>query len=439
MQKKDSFDCVKSELDLFWTPPTNASVLNGIWSDYHPLTAISKSGPIEFKIDATPDYLDLSRTVLYVNLSIEKAGQALGATDVVAPTNNFLHSLFEQVDVVLNNDKIETSNDTYPYKAYITELLNFGQDAKKSVMQSSLFIKDTPGFMDALEIADKSKGNEGFIERRNQIIKGKGNIDLCGKLHIDLFNSNKYLINGVEMKIKLSRSSNEFCLQMPEDGNYTVNIKEAILFIRKVSVNSSICAAQNLALEKTHSKYPIKHVEVSDINIPSGSVSTTINSINQTIIPNRIIVGFVSSAAAEGAKSKNPFNFQHYNLTEIGAYLDGVSTPYSSPLTLNFTNNSYIRGFYSLFENIDKPIFITGNDINRDDYLNGYTLFAFDFTPDLCSGDHINLIKTGSVSLKIKFASAIAESVTAIIYQEYDDILEINKYRKVVNDNLIKA
>lgn len=439
MQKRDSYDCVKSELDLFWTPPTNSSVLNGIWSDYHPLTAISKSGPIEFKIDATPDYLDLSKTVLYLQLTVEKAGGIIGNTDVVAPTNNFLHSLFSQVDVILNNDKIETSNDTYPYKAYITDLLNFGQDAKKSIMQSSLFIKDTPGFMDALEITDKTKANEGFMERRNQLIKGKGTIDLCGRLHSDILNSNKYLINGVEMKIKLTRSSNEFCLQMAEDGNFAVNIKEAILFIRKVSINSSIIAAQSLALEKSHVKYPIKRVEVSDINIPSGSVSATINGINQTIIPNRIIVGFVSSAAAEGAKSKNPFNFYHYNITEIGAYLDGISTPYSSPLTLNFSNNTYIRGFYSLFENIDKPVFITGNDINRDDYLSGYTLFAFDFTPDLCSGDHMNIIKTGSVSLKIKFGSPLSESVTAVVYQEYDELVEINKQRKVVNENLIKV
>jgi hypothetical protein len=438
MQKRDSYDCVKSELDLFWTPPVNSSVLNGIWSDYHPSTAISKTGPIEFKIDATPDYLDLSKTVLYVQLSVEKAGSIISNTDIVAPTNNLLHSLFSQVDVILNNDKIETSNDTYPYKAYLTDLLNFGQDAKKSIMQSSLFVKDTPGFMDSLE-TDKTKGNEGFIERRNQLIKGKGTIDLCGKIHSDILNSNKYLLNGVEMKIKLTRSSNEFCLQMAEDSIYTINIKEAILFIRKVSINSSIVAAQSLALEKSHAKYPIKRVEVSDINIPSGSVSATINSINQTIIPNRIIVGFVSSAAAEGAKSKNPFNFYHYNITEIGAYLDGVSTPYSSPLTLNFSNNSYIRGFYSLFENIDKPVFITGNDINRDDYLAGYTLFAFDFTPDLCSGDHMNIIKTGSVSLKIKFASALSESVTAIVYQEYDELVEINKQRKVVNENLIKV
>jgi hypothetical protein len=398
---------------------------------------LSKSGPIEFKIDATPDYLDLSKTVLYVQLSVEKAGAALINTDVVAPTNNFLHSLFSQVDVTLNNDKIETSNGKYPYKAYINELLNFGQDAKKSILQSSLFIKDSPGFMDSLEITDKTKGNEGFIERRKQLIKGKGTLDLCGRIHSDILNSNKYLLNGVEMRIKLTRSSNDFCLLTQDDGNFSVNIKEAILFIRKVSINSSILAAQNLALEKAHAKYPIKHVEVSDINITTGSSAATLNNINQTYIPNRIIIGFVSSAAAEGAKSKNPYNFYHYNISEIGAYIDGVSTPYSSPLTLSFANNSFIRGFYSLFENIDKPVFITGNDINRDDYLSGYTLFAFDFTPDLCSGDHMNLIKTGNVSIKIKFGTALNESVTAIVYQEYDEILEINKFRKVVNENLI--
>jgi len=39
-------------------------------------------------------------------------------------------------------------------------------------------------------------------------------------------------------------------------------------------------------------------------------------------------------------------------------------------INLLISENQYIRGYYSLFENIDKPVFATGNDISRLDYPN---------------------------------------------------------------------
>jgi hypothetical protein len=41
-------------------------------------------------------------------------------------------------------------------------------------------------------------------------------------------------------------------------------------------------------------------------------------------------------------------------------------------------------------------------DLTREEYAEGYTLYAFDLTPDLASdGDHYSLLKTGSVRLHL--------------------------------------
>jgi len=44
---------MKSELDMFSIPPTQTSMVQGSWIEYHPLTAVRDGGPIEFEISGS--------------------------------------------------------------------------------------------------------------------------------------------------------------------------------------------------------------------------------------------------------------------------------------------------------------------------------------------------------------------------------------------------
>ena len=48
-----------------------------------------------------------------------------------------------------------------------------------------------------------------------------------GHLHCDVFNQEKYLLNGVELRIKLIHSRDSFCLMETISNCYAVNIVEA--------------------------------------------------------------------------------------------------------------------------------------------------------------------------------------------------------------------
>ena len=89
-------------------------------------------------------------------------------------------------------------------------------------------------------------------------------------------------------------------------------------------------------------------------------------------------------------------------------------------------------GYYSLFTGVDK--FHEGNNITREDYPHGYTLFAFDLTSDLCSGEHLDLTRKGNLSLNLGFASALKVNVNIVVYMEYQQVIEIDKNRKVILD-----
>ena len=144
---EESCICMKSELDLFSVPPTQTSVENGTWVEYHPITTLTENSPIEFDIPSSgEDYVDFANSYLHVKAKIVKGnGENLAADDVVAPTNLWLHSLFSQVDVSLNGTQITSSTNTYPYRAMIETLLTYGGDAKQSQLTSALFYKDTAG------------------------------------------------------------------------------------------------------------------------------------------------------------------------------------------------------------------------------------------------------------------------------------------------------
>ena len=82
-------------------PTTQTSIESGQWVEHQPLTALDAGGPIEFLIPGSgDDYLDLSSVRLYVRARVVKGnGTDLEDASTAAPVNNWLHSLFCQVDV----------------------------------------------------------------------------------------------------------------------------------------------------------------------------------------------------------------------------------------------------------------------------------------------------------------------------------------------------
>ena len=109
--------------------------------EFHPLSSLSPGAPIEFAISgATTEYLDLSNTYLHVRAKVTKPdGSNLDAGTDVAPVNYWLHALFSQVDISLNDTLVTNSENTYPYRAYLEATLNYGREAKKSHLTSAFY------------------------------------------------------------------------------------------------------------------------------------------------------------------------------------------------------------------------------------------------------------------------------------------------------------
>ena len=135
---QQSCEGVKSELDLFSLPATQTSIEHAQWVEHRPVASIGSGAPIEFLLPGSgDDYLDVANTYLLVRARVTKAnGNDIDPNTAVGPVNNWMHSLFSQVDVTLNGTLVTPSTNTYPYRAYIESLLSHGAEAKQTQLTS---------------------------------------------------------------------------------------------------------------------------------------------------------------------------------------------------------------------------------------------------------------------------------------------------------------
>ena len=267
-----SCEGIKSELDLFSLPTTQTSIEHAQWVEHQPVASIGTGGPIEFLLPGSGDhYLDLANTYLFVKARVVRGdGGNLPPDATVGPVNNWMHSLFSQVDVSLNGTLVTPSTNTYAYRAYIETLLSHGAEAKTSQLTTELWYKDTAGHMDAT-----NDDNKGLLKRKGYVA-GSRIVDMMGRLHVDLFFQDRYLPNGVDVKIRIVQNKNAFALMAGgANPDYKISIDEAILFARKAKLNPAVQMGHVKALEKGTAKYPLRRVHCKVFSIPRSAMSHT--------------------------------------------------------------------------------------------------------------------------------------------------------------------
>ena len=464
--------CEKSEVDLFSVPPTQLSLEKGRWIDYRPLSSVENpDSAITFLIAGTDEYIDLSKTILYVEGKVTDGnGDALsgGTQTNVAPVNNFLHSLFKQVDVYLNGKQVTPAMGTYPYRSYIETLLNYDVSAKNSQLSSALYFKDTAGHMDesgalpstttityvesdthqsetkavpkTVSIPVPGTGNQGFA-KRHEYIKGSKTFVLTGPIFSDVFMSDRLLLNMLNLKVVLNRSSNAFCLMdTNSDGNKVnpkVKLTDVVLKIRKVKVDQTVSDATELILKQTPALYPIRRVECKALTIPIGLPGVRQDNIFSGIIPKSFVFGLVDASSYSGENNKNPYNFQHFKVKTVTLSVNGEEIPFKQ-LVLDYTTAKaidFIQAYNTLFSGTGKMYANTGLDITREEYAGGYTLYAFDLTPDMCNTpDYFNAVQRGSLSVDITFDGQTKAPINMVCYGDFENIMRIDSERNVVYD-----
>lgn len=418
-------------LALFYNFPTEAGVEQTEWIDIRPTASPIHGGAVEFNISGTgTNYIDLQRTRLYVRLRLlHEDGSILNEKEKVALINLPLHSMWNQVDISLQQQIITSSvSNNYAYKAYIDMLLKHGTLTNDPECQTQLYNQDNAGSFDD---ADPITGSNLGLYIRSTFTEGSKSLDLEGPIFPDICQQERFVINGVQVGIKLWPARETFCLMSSESAvRYKLQIEDCVLKCCYVKINPGVILGHSEVLLKQPAIYPLRRSDLKCFTIAAGQFHMNIDDVFQGDIPESLVVGLVSSRAYSGDYTLNPYNFQHFNCNFAAFYVDGKSVP-TNPIEPNYSKGTYISAYLSLFSGKRTNTTAHQFSLSREDYARGYCLYMFDVNSTYDSENNLPLLRKGHTRLQFKFDTALQEAVTCICYAYFPSVLKINAARNV--------
>jgi hypothetical protein len=209
----------------------------------------------------------------------------------------------------------------------------------------------------------------------------------------------------------------------------TVKFEHIEFDFHKSKVIPPLVRAHELAMINNRTaKYFISRKDCRNFIIQKDTIDYNENNVfKNDRMPRKCFIALVNNEAFNGSNQHNPYNFQHYNVQNIRLIMNSEEFPtrgYECNFEAKVVSKAY-RGLFEAMGQIEK----TTCTITRDEWLNGFTIFGFNFTPDLSDGvikdKYVNPIKGGDLSLHIRFAKPLPETVTVILFLEFDNLIEI--------------
>ena len=453
--QETSEECIVSPLEWFKVLPTQTAIEKSTTVEYQSLTALRQDVPIEFYVPATTeDYLDLLSSRLFIKCRIVKAnGENCGVGDVAAPVNDLLNSLWSNVELYLNDRLISHSNNMHGYLSMFSHLIHDSEESLESERTMRLIYKDTPGQMNSVNanvpnwkqkiagfdftnegnalVNEDNVSNHGLYQRYPYTNSSK-TVELMGPLRIDMFEQDRYLPNGIDIKLRFHPQKKSFLL-MAADNGFKINVTEAYLLMRKVRPSPGVLLGHSDALVNGPAKFPITRKECKSFAVAQNLRSFKKDNIFLGQLPKRVVIGMVHSEAYAGNLQRNPYNFEHFNINHLQMFVDGEPVR-NRPLRPNIPALQYLQCYETLFRGMNQLDGDRSCIIKRSDWDKGYALFAFDLTPDMDTDDHYALIKHGNLRIDIEFAEALENTISILVYAEFDNVIEITSDRHIAFD-----
>lgn len=434
-------ECEPSELNIFGPVALQKSIIGSDEIEYSNINSLDNATTIEFNIvnKSMDTYLDLTSTTLFMQIQLVKAdGSKYKLTDTVDKretqpsfVNNMLSSIVKSVSVSLNGTVVSNCN-LYSYKHYLDTILNYGTEAANSQLTISGFFKDEPEKFDKLD--DSKEANSGAKIRRT-VLLDSALVNLYGKLDCDALNTSRLLLNSVDMKITLNL--NEPAFYLLETGTSNLIIHKSSILIRHCKINEGVLLRHNQILNSNKkATYPFSRSDIKSFLIPSGIQSISVDNIINGVLPDNLVVAFITNEAFNGSRSKNCFNFQPHELYQFTLFINGI--PLSGhPLEINKYNYTrYTQAYRSLFLNTQSLYKDNSSMINYVGFRDGYFIIVLNLTPtlELTGGMCTSILRQGTVKIDLKFHDATKSTLNMLVYSETPAMFSVDKNRNVEVD-----
>ena len=418
---------VNSNLLIFNERAVQTDIHSSKIVDYHPRNA-ENTGPLEFIIPGSgEEYIDLNKVDVNIKFKILKAdGTAIAATDEVGLNNLAVATIFRDVTLFVGDRQVEGGQQDYAYKAYFHNVMQFQPDAQKSHMRALGWYKDEAG-----KLNDKT--NKGFVARQ-KLTEGSKVCELYGPIYLDFFNQPRPLLSNTDMRLKFTIQKPEFLLNSYKPTNCKIKIVDMTLYVRRLTMNPSVIQGHMIGLNSQNARYPLNHTRLLTYSIPTGQKSFRKDNLFPAQSPKLIMVAMTTNKAFNGDLGENPFNFDHFNVNEVALLVNGTSYP-GPRYRPDFAGGHFQRDYSDLMEAFNYYNTDDTNGLTEDDFSKGFTIYAFDRTPDNdISSDYRHPNLGEDIRLDLTFKTVLPETINVLIYAVFDSEIQITKLRDVIAD-----
>jgi len=398
---------------------TNGNIYNGAINDNY----------LEFTIPgADGEFTDLSNISMELKVRlIRPDGIPVDHTDTVTLTDGFFHRLFQSHSVFLNGVQVEGSNH-FGLINNLKTYTSMGAGETSSVGMNMGYKSPHGEIVETVTVNNLFNGQDGDIATINQMAQGV--IHMMGKLNLDISTADSYLLDNVEIRIRLELG--RACLVLLAATNneaYTYRIDMCKLWTRKVVPSPGAILSLNRSMNESGDSvsYLFDRPLVKTIIFPAGQRNLTVDNPFNDIVPHKLMVFSIDQASSNGVYNRNANYFDHGSLSDLSLELNGNCL---SKVKANFPGECAQALFHTTSALGDCHSLIT-----RKNFAIGRSIFVFDTRISDAEGT-VNLERKAYLRMSINYSVAGTANRIVYIVGFTTGIIKINSLRRIFTSYL---
>ncbi|GAV09665.1 hypothetical protein RvY_19167 [Ramazzottius varieornatus] len=207
-------------------------------------------------------------------------------------------------------------------------LLGYGPNLKEQLELQGFFL-DTPNSFDkpAPAAANNTAPNSGQQTRKLEL-KGEATWKICSRFPSELAKQPLLIPSRMDMKLVLHRAKAASCMTSDDEPTgIKLALVPAQLKIRKTKMDPEFLVAHEMLLAKRNALIFFEEKSVLELT----PYQRGWDEFRTGVIPKKVILALVDSAAIAGHYKKNPLETESANLSQVGFIVSGENLP-SRPL-----------------------------------------------------------------------------------------------------------
>ena len=399
------------------------------------MASITNTGPVEFLVPHDNEFsfiLNQTRLSGHFVVTNDDGGFVKPESKAML-VNHFAACLFSQVEVYLNGVQVAdlSSAVTYLWRMFIQSFLSYNFDVKDSYLSAEGYYKETMSEITIEEIPAKFETYS--LEKRKKLMSNGKKVFFKTRIAVDLFDTDRFLPPNVDIKIKLVRSAETFgLLQDPAAAKpFKIVLKDVKLHMRKVLPTLMLRESFKNKLLKEPCYLPFSATRLRHYVIPQGVSSFNIANIANGTLPKQVFFVMVHNQAMSHAPNKNPFNFQHFNLSSFNLKKNGQCV-FPKPFQPNIEEGYAVDLYRHLYDSIGISHSNQSIGLTYDAFINGRFFLAADLTPDQCNSYHIHPENYGNLDLELAFSKITPHPIYVLALSIFNSGIKIDQFQQVI-------